>query len=74
MAIASPMLQDLKGTYMRRKEPSFASRSTDALEIAAACLAAIVIFLGLTWASLKYGSVPSADPSTYFPYITQVAE
>jgi hypothetical protein len=68
------MLQDLRGTYIRREEPRFLASWTSILNVGAVSLACAAVFLVMVWASLKYGEVPASDPTTFFPYITQVAE
>ncbi len=65
------MLHDLRGTYIRPEEPVYRGGVRSALTIAALWIFALAAFAVLIWFSIGFGDVPGADPTTYFPYITQ---
>jgi hypothetical protein len=68
------MLQDLRGTYIRREEPSFLGRALTALQGPAVLLLALIASAGLIWASMRYGQAFDAEPLGYFPWTTLAAE
>jgi hypothetical protein len=71
---AEIMLQDLRGTYIRREQPGFLRRALAALQVPAVCLLALVASVVLLWASLRYGQAFDPEPLGYYSLATPVAE
>jgi hypothetical protein len=68
------MLHDLRGTYIRREEPSSLRRALVALQGPAVFLLALIASAAFIWASAHYGQAFDIEPLGYFPYTTLVAE
>jgi hypothetical protein len=71
---AEIMLQDLRGTYIRREQPSFLYRALAALRVPAVCLFALIALVVLLWASLRYGQAFDPEPLGYYSLTTLVVE